>query len=141
MTIEVVVFERAHLRRIDVQAAQKAEFYSEGAEDQPAGEAYTVLDGDEVVACFGLVRLFPGRGLAWSVLSQNVGTRMVAITRAIRCLLDATPCRRVEMAVAAGFDAGDRWARLLGFQCETPVPLRAYLPGGVDARLYARIQT
>lgn len=137
--IEVVTFERHHLRAIDVQSAQRAEFYSEDAQNQPVGEAYTILDGAQVLACFGLVRLFPGRGLAWSVLSQQAGRRMVAITRAIRCQLDATPCRRVEMAVADGFEAGVRWAELLGFRCETPEPLRAYLPGGVDARLFSRI--
>lgn len=138
--IETVTFEHHHLRKINVQAAQRAEFFSDGAQDQPTGEAYTVLDRDEVLACFGLIRLFPGRGLAWSVLSQDAGRRMISITRTIRCLLDATPCVRVEMAVADGFRAGERWAELLGFECETPTPLRAYLPGGTDARLYARIR-
>jgi hypothetical protein len=43
------------------------------------------------------------------------------------------------MAVDANFAQGRRWAELLGFNCETPQPMRHYLPNGHDAYLYARI--
>jgi hypothetical protein len=137
--LDIVTCERHHLRAIDVQAAQRAEYHADEVIDQQLGEAYTILDGDEILACFGLCRIYRGRGLAWAVLSKDCGRRMVGVTRAIRCLLDATSCRRVEMAVADGFAAGERWARILGFECETPTALRAYLPGATDARLFSRI--
>jgi hypothetical protein len=64
---------------------------------------------------------------------------MLALTREMRSGFIRTPFARIEMAVDANFAQGRRWAELLGFNCETPQPMRHYLPNGHDAYLYARI--
>lgn len=94
----------------------------------------------EPVACAGVVEMWPNRGHAWALLGDNAGPHMIAITRAIRAFLDALPLRRVEMAVDPDFPAALRWARMLGFECETPSPMRAYCPDGRGAYLFARVR-
>ena len=91
------------------------------------------------MACAGLVEVWEGRAYAWAILSDNAGPYMLPLTREIRSKLAAAPFRRIEMAVDADFDAGARWAEMLGFRCETPAPMAAYLPNGRAAYLYARV--
>lgn len=64
---------------------------------------------------------------------------MLNLTRAAVRHMDAMALPRVEMYVEEGFDAGHRWARLLGFELETERPMRNYLPGRRSAYLYARV--
>jgi hypothetical protein len=45
------------------------------------------------------------------------------------------------MYAEAGNPRAERWAVLLGFHLETPEPMRAFLPDGKDAMLYAKVKT
>jgi len=134
----VVPFEALHLRMIRVQPSQIAEYAHADALDSPTGLAWTAFADGEPLACAGLVEVWEGRAYAWAILSVDAGRYMLALTRGIRSRLAAAPFRRIEMAVDAGFAAGARWAQLLGFRCETPEPMTAYLPNGRAAYLYAR---
>lgn len=134
----VVPFEPSHALAMDVQPAQRMSEFSPEALAAPAGDAWTGMVDGRPVACAGLVEVWAGRAYAWALLAAYAGPHMVSITRAIRCRLARSPYRRVEMAVDAGFSAGARWAELLGFERETPMPMRKYLPNGRDAWLYAR---
>jgi hypothetical protein len=91
------------------------------------------------VACFGVVTVWEGRGYCWALLDRDAGVCMLPLTRAIRSLIEAASFRRIEMAVDAGFDAGCRWAELLGFKRENDRPARLFFPDGRDAWLYARV--
>lgn len=65
---------------------------------------------------------------------------MVALTRAVRRVLDAPGYKRLEMCVDAEHPAAIRWAELLGFERETPKPMRAFTPAGRAAYLYGRVR-
>lgn len=140
ITLTFVTFRPDHLARMRAQSAQMAEVTHPEALAQPFGRAWTALDGDEPIACAGVVEVWEGRAYAWALLSEHAPPHLLTLTRVIRSRLAALPYRRVEMAVDAGFDAGCRWARMLGFRLETPEPMRAYLPNGREAWLYARTQ-
>lgn len=99
-----------------------------------------VKDGMPVCAA-GVLPIWPGRGQAWAVFDyQKIEPRdMIAITRAVRRFLDTCTYARVEMTVEEGFEPGLRWAKLLGFKCETPEPMKMYGPDGENHYLFARV--
>ena len=103
------------------------------------GTAWSAFVDGVPIACAGVVEVWAGRAYAWALLADRAGPHLLWLTREIRFRLDSLALRRVEMAVDAGFGAGARWARMLGFVCETPEPARCYLPNGRDAWLFARV--
>jgi hypothetical protein len=100
--------------------------------------SYMALDGDEVLAAAGMVEMWTGRAFAWSTLAPNLGHRMIPIHRAVLRFLNSCEFRRVEMLVAVGHAEGERWAEMLGFEREGR--MRAVLPAGGDAWMYARVR-
>ena len=88
-----------------------------------------VIDGDPV-ACGGTMRQWKGRHTAWMYLNFNTRRHMLAITRAVSDKLDQVG-GRIEITVRRDFVVGHRWAKMLGFDVETPV-LEAYGPEGED---------
>ena len=135
---EIIPFKPEHIGMIDAQEAQQIDRCN--AEQVPFGDAWTALGDGHPVACAGLVEAWPGRAYAWALLGKHAGRWLSAITRAVRRALDVAPFKRIEMAVDAGFVAGQRWAVMLGFELETPRPLRAYMPGGQSAFLYGMVR-
>ena len=133
----VVPFAHEHLAQINVQPAQRAGY--EAASPLLNGPAYTALVDGKPVACAGVVEMWPQRGYAWALLDRDAGRHLLTLTREIRARLDGLGFRRIEIAVDAGFAAGVRWARMLGFTCETPSPMRAFTPEGRDCYLFARV--
>lgn len=89
------------------------------------------------ICCGGLIPIWAGRAYAWALLDIDAGPHMLALTRGIRSLFDATEWRRIEMAVDSEFEAGARWARLLGFHLEHRAS--KYLPNGNDADIFVRV--
>jgi len=141
--MDVRPFHVEHLRRMKLQPAQRhlAPTLTEDMLAFMAGlDAYTVLVDDEPVACAGLLDIWPGRAMVFSYLSESAGRHMVGVTRAVRQFLDLKAPRRTELYVDAGFEAGRRWAELLGFRCETPEPMQHFEADGRSQYLYARIR-
>ena len=138
----VIPFKREHIAAMTLQKHQygldgyltKAIF-----DDLESGSAFTALDGDEVLACSGVVEIYEGRGLAWAYISETVGNRMLYVTRKVRDYLDLTTCRRVEMDVDCDFEQAHRWAKMLGFELEATCR-KAFTPSGKDCALYARVK-
>lgn len=135
----VVPFDPSHLRGIKVQPAQEEEFSIQSeAISAMYGAAWTALDGNRVMACAGIMPIWNGRHYLWGLLSADAGVHMVGLTRA--ALRELRRIKgRVEMYVDEGFEPGMRWAEMLGFELETPQPMRGYLPSGRGAYLYARV--
>lgn len=140
--MRIVPFEPWHLRKLTLQEAQawmgpmlRADY---GESLKNGGPCFTALDGDDVLACSGVLRMWDNRDQAWALMSEHAGRQFVAIYRAIRRFLDMHDARRVEATVDAGFEAGHRLMRLLGFEREGL--MRAYLPDGRDCDLYARVR-
>lgn len=104
------------------------------------GEAYTALaDDGRVMAICGAMPLWANRVHLWAFLATDSGPHMLGITRGVRRFLEASDYARVEAEVSEGFDAGHRWVRMLGFQCETPNGMAAFFPGGVRGYLYSKV--
>lgn len=140
--MNIVPFEPEHLRTLVLQDAQawmgpmlQADY---GESLKRSGPCFTALDGEQVLACAGVMRMWDNRDQAWALMGAESGRHFVAIYRGIRRFLDMHDTRRVEATVDSGFDAGHRLMRLLGFQREGC--MRAYLPDGRDCDLYARVR-
>ena len=140
--IHVVDMLGAHVAALELQDEQNPLTLSERMELAAApagyGPAWSAMAGDQVIAVGGMCVSWPTRAICWSGLSRHAGPHMLALTRAVRALMDAQPFTRIEMFVDARSAAAQRWAQLLGFTNETPQPMRAFLPDGGAAYLYAR---
>ena len=139
--MKVIAFEPEHLKRMTLQQRQHLEA---GLSDydfsilQSQGDSFTVIDGDEILACAGTIKLTHGRAFAWSYISENIGARLVSFTRATRRYLDVCGHRRIEMDVDSDFPQAHRWAEMLGFTMECPRRKSLYVDGQ-DCALYARV--
>lgn len=127
------------LRAIDPQPMQKSLDGDSVAALGVTGDSYCVLLDGKPIAAGGLVELWKGRAHAWALLGKEAKDHLLPITRAIRKHLARVPYKRVEMAVDAGFPQAIHWAFMLGFECETPEPMRAYSPEGRACYLFARV--
>lgn len=142
----VVPMNEAHARAIRPQQAQSGEAGDVEARVRDAraliagGAAWAAIDDGGVLALAGVTSLWEGRGMAWCLLSDHAHTRMLALTRGVGRYLDGLKYRRLEMYVDAQFEAGQRWARMLGFKNETPGGMKSFLPNGNGAYLYARVR-
>lgn len=139
--MEIVPYTRDHLLAIRVQPAQADAapwITPEIAVELEGPNSWTVLVNGDPVFCGGAWDLWNDRALVWSILSKGAGPVMPRITRGVVRYLQMLPHRRVEAYVDAGFAQGARWASLLGFTREAT--LRAFLPNGNDAHLYARVR-
>jgi hypothetical protein len=141
----VVPLNDAHVRSIRPQAAQAFEAADveirvlETRGLAAMGPAYAAIDEDgTVLALAGVAHLWDGRGCVWTLLSEDAGRRMIALTRGVQRYLSAMNYRRLEMYVDAQFAAGRRWAEMLGFVNETPEGMPAFLPNGNTAFMYGR---
>lgn len=98
--------------------------------------SWTAVAVGEPVAVAGTVQQWPGRHVAWAYLGEDIGPRMLWITRETRKRL-ADVKGRIELTVRMDFLPGHRWAEMLGFAVEHPC-LKAYGPRGEDHVLYTR---
>jgi uncharacterized protein YciI len=105
-----------------------------------AGPCFAATDGSRVIGCAGVVEVWDNRAMAWALMSRDAGRQMLTVHRLVAGFLAQAKWRRIEATVDAGFEAGHRWMRLLGFTLETPEPMRAYRPDGGDCFLYARVK-
>ena len=138
MECSVVPFRTWHYDWLDGEPAEGRHFPA-GADvlAQLEGQnSWTgVVDGKPIV-CAGTIEQWPGRHQAWAYVSKGVLRHMPWITKAVLDNL-ALVKGRVEFTVRADFRAGQRWAKTLGFEVETPL-LRQYGPLGEDHVGFAR---
>jgi hypothetical protein len=140
--MEIVPFESHHLRKIMLQEMQ---LYVEpiisekelGEALTASGSAYTGIKNDECVACAGVLEYAKGRGMAWALISKNIGGAFVPFVRALKRGLDLQPYRRIEMACDVDFQAAHKLALELGFTPEGR--MKCYFENGNDAILYAKV--
>lgn len=139
--VKRVPFEASHAERIALQPCQHegASYASRRHYEQLAQTpAFSVLDGDEVLMCAGVIQVWPGRHVCWSMLAESVGHRMVYCVRYALRFLAEQPAGRYEMDVEFGHAEGERLARALGFELET-LRMTAFYPNGGDGTLYVRV--
>ena len=141
----VTAFRPEHVRALELQQAQRYFAGTLSGEDYgrmlaSAGQSFTALEGDRVIACSGCMEIWDNRAMAWALVSKDAGRHMLGVHRAVAGFLAGAKWRRIEASVDVGFEAGMRWMALLGFKQETPEPMRAYRPDGGDCYLFARIK-
>ena len=92
------------------------------------------------VAGWGLAPQWPGRAIAWAILTPMPLGELRAVTRLGRVFLDrqAGAYPRIEASVRPDWEPGLHFLRLMGFQSEGL--LRKYDPLGQDHLMYARIR-
>lgn len=142
MPLEIVAFKAEHMAQVVAQDAQqylRARLEPGDLASLEGPWAYSGLSEGRVVVCAGLVSHWPGRAVAWAYLGAHTRREMLAITRGVERCLRVCPFDRVEAAVDCEFEAGHRWAKMLGFNCEVE-RMRKYRPDGGDCALYARIR-
>lgn len=136
----IVPFISAHLDMLEVQDGQKhlmdQALRDDGYRDAIInhGEAWTVVD-DKVKAIGGYINSGYGRVQLWCMLGKDAN--MLYITRAVLDRLSELEFNRYEMLVESGFKQAHRWAKMLGFKCETPEGMTDFMPG-VNMYMYAR---
>lgn len=104
----------------------------------------TAARGPVVLGCAGVVPANAHRAIAWAYVSTDVRPRdWTAITRRTIAVLDqarAAGFRRIEATARFDYPSASRWLRMLGFICETPVPMPYYGPEGDAYYQFARIR-
>jgi hypothetical protein len=101
------------------------------------GLALAAVEGDRIYGMAGIYEVWPDRGLAWALLAQDAGSKMLVLHRLAQRALDVCPLRRVEADVLDTHEEGHRWMRLLGFRNEG---MRRRYWQGADYALYARVR-
>lgn len=137
--IEVVRFKKEHLDKIVLQERQAGLEFLETTElfsSLETEDSYSVIDGNEVLCCAGVVAMNTGRGVAWAYLANGLKEKMVVVTRSVKRYLNIAPFHRIEMHVDCDFKEAHRWAKMLGFnmECERMI---AFTPDKRDCALYA----
>jgi RimJ/RimL family protein N-acetyltransferase len=138
----IVPFQPEHFEQIDLQTQQlwyRDILDKEKLEQVAQGEAYTVLDGDKVVAIGGVQDIWTGRGAVWAFLSYDMRKYMRFCHSAVLKFLEMTKTyNRIECVVDKDFPNGHRWMKLLGFKREGI--MEKYLPNGEDVVSYSRVK-
>jgi hypothetical protein len=84
-----------------------------------SGEAWACVRDGQVVGLCGINEEFPGvQGTAWAILSPQIGSSHLTLTRHARRRIAASPLVRVQ-ALARDSEAAEKlWARLCGMTAE-----------------------
>lgn len=125
----------------DGQFELKDEIISDGYWEmlESLPNSYAATKDGVVIGFFGLAPQSGHRALGWALIGKNcVPSDFVKFTKGVREYIDASGFKRVEIVIRDGFQNGHRWAKMLGFHCETPRPMLNWFKGGVGAFLYSR---
>jgi len=109
---------------------------------ETGGPAFTAMEGDIPIACGGIVIVWSGVGIAWTVISDAARKHGLLLTKAARRILDdvvrSHALRRIDAMVVDGDERNARWIQVLGFSPENGRANR-YMPNGDDAIRYERL--
>lgn len=139
----IVPYQPDHLTRLLLQPSQaimqpmlSKKEYAESL--QIAGPAYSLVDGDDVLACMGLLPQWENRAIAWGLISAKAGRHFLSIHKAVLATMELHRFRRIETSVTCNFENGRRWAEMLGFEREGI--MKSFTPDGRDCDLYAKVR-
>lgn len=90
-------------------------------DNEKTREPYAYIEDGRVKAVFGMDVFWTGRGIVWALIGDV--DNWVAFHRSVKKLLESLADKldiiRLEMTTEVGFDESERWARMLGFRCES----------------------
>ncbi len=114
--------------------------YAKELYEKSQGTSFSAMENGEVLGCAGITHLWPGVGEAWSMFSSEIRTKPFFLHRAVKNGLDNLGTlfgyHRIELFVAAEFEVGQRWARVLGFELEGI--RRKYTPDKKDIVVFVK---
>ena len=142
MIIEAVPFRSEHfyaITKISPPNGGGIEITPEMLKCMEKENSFTLLVDGVPVALGGTIRQWTGNYAGFAYITKAAAPHMLRITRYTRKILDAAGCGRIMATVQVGFDEGQRWAKMLRFEVETPV-LKQWGPDGSDHTLFCRIQ-
>lgn len=138
-------FRAGHVEAVSLQPAQshlislvRSPGYAEQLE-RDSLLAFTVMANGRIMACGGVIQLWDQRGMAWALISKGQPSEFIAVHRAAKLLIAECGLARVEAYVDDGFEQGLRWMDALGFEQETPFPMRRFA-GDRDCYLFAKVK-
>lgn len=132
-----IPFQAEHIERLHAQPEQLIElsaFTPAFAAQVSHTDAWTIVDGEDVLFCGGVVE-YQGIGVLWAAVSSRIGRRMLTVTRMCQRYLSLNPLR-IETSVRTDFVPGCRWAELLGFRREQTLSREGF--DGSDHYRYVR---
>ncbi|MBQ8678064.1 MAG: hypothetical protein IJ529_06310 [Alphaproteobacteria bacterium] len=107
----------------------------------PKDISFTFEEDGEVLGVVAVVKVYDGRGIVTSFISADAGRSMLQLVRIAKELITdgmyELKLDRLEMSVLAGFQHGERFAKMLGFEYEGT--MRNYYKGR-DYKLFAKIR-
>lgn len=131
-------YKDGDIEKIDLQDEQKHEITGV---KYPEETSFTIEDNGEILGCFAFLQISEKRGVVCSFISRNAGRAMLKMVKQLRKLLNEgmkrTGMERIEMSVLDSFKHGERFAQMLGFECEGV--MRKYYKGR-DYKLFARVK-
>ncbi len=141
---EIILYRKEHLLDLldqPINRSIKDWALGPGAAAMESEDSITILYKGQVMVCGGVSKIWEGRGIIWSIFSEDSKIHFVATYRAIRRWLCDMQKKyaRIEMSVDYGFFQGCRRAELLGFEIET-VRAKRYTPSGNDCSIYSLIR-
>jgi len=108
-----------------------------------AGPAWTVCNGEAVIACGGVVRFWPGVGECWCWAGAGVDAVPVAFVRLARRIVDALGMEqgfhRLQLHARQDDLRANRFAKHLGFTLEGSCP--GFGADRSTHNLYGRVRT
>ncbi len=109
--------------------------------EDEVGFGWTMKKEGRPIGCGGFLDIGQGIGLVWVMLSDEVrghGTKLSRFARkATDIAFETMGWHRIQAAVRCDRPEYQRWARLMGFECEGR--LRKAAPDKTDLYLYARV--
>lgn len=142
-------FRPEDLTDIEMQPAQQAEaaFLSDADLSDYRfvdGCCETAVADGAPIACAGILRMLPHRGVAWAYVGTEVRTReWPVLTQRTRQILErahSAGLKRIEATAAFTYPAHRRWLERLGFRKETPFPMPLYGVDGEAHYLYSSVR-
>lgn len=135
----LVPFKAEHLTAMVNRDSSQREPWALAMEKQQSGPAMTGMLGDMVLGCAGLILPWPGVGLAWMVLSEEIGPHGLWMTKMVRHFLDdmirCQSLHRLEAVVLSENERNQQWIERLGFTRENGCA-RAYTQDRRDVIRY-----
>jgi hypothetical protein len=138
----IIPFHPEHLFAFMNRDKWNQEDYRLAVEREQRGPAYTAVVGETVLACAGVMVVWPGVGSAWMAWSEDAARYPIWLTKAVRRLVQETAMifglHRIECVVLADNERNQRWIARMGFTMEQG-KARAYTPDKRDVIRYERM--
>lgn len=141
--MKVIPFKAEHLKGLVVHQwighinNFLTEEYGKALEKYPS---YSGVMNNDIVACAGIFPLSNKRYVGWALMTDKTSKYMLQLTREIKDFLELFKGERIEIVVRHDFNAGLRWAGLLGFNLETPKPMSKYGDDGFDYYQFSMVK-